>query len=112
VSDVQGSLEIALALIRGDLDRISRDVEKDNRKMDMGESIAVVRYTGALVDAQKADVAASREAEKEASRMSPAQILAKMREMVGARDLLDRDDHAGASESDEPPPSRRRSRPG
>ncbi len=58
--------------------------------MDQKESFAVVRYVGALVDAQKADEIARKAADEIAKTMAPAALLQKLMEMPAARELLER----------------------
>lgn len=90
MADTTESLDIALALIRSDLDKIQAAVKEGARVMDQKESFAVVRYVGALVDAQKADDAARKAAEELAKTMAPATLLQKLMELPAARELLER----------------------
>lgn len=87
MADVAESLDIALGLIRGDLDRISTAVTEGDRKMDVGERIAVVSYAGALVDAQKAGAAALAAAEREAAKLTPAELLKKLEDLPIVREM-------------------------
>jgi hypothetical protein len=76
--DTDDSLDIALRLIRRDLEMIQGAVSLENRIMNQGESMAVGRYVGALLDTQKSEIAALMAARQAAEKTSPAEMLEKL----------------------------------
>lgn len=88
MADAGAALDVALGLIRGDLDRIQAAVTKGQRLLGEDESKAVVRYAGALVEAQRAEIAIAREAEKQAAALTPRELLAQLSTLPGVRDAL------------------------
>lgn len=94
MADAGAALDVALALIRGDLDRVAASVTKNNRVMSEEESRAVVRYAGALVEAQRAEIAIAREAEKAAAALTPQELLAQLSTLPGVRAAMANDERA------------------
>jgi len=92
MSDAADTLDIALALIRGDLERIRDTVADASRTLKPQESGAVARYVSALCEAQKADLAVQAAAEKEMNKLPPSELFKQLRDMPGMRDFLDRDE--------------------
>lgn len=58
--------------------------------MKTEESTAVVRYVGALVDAQKADDAARKAAEEMARGLAPSALLQQLMDLPAAREIMQR----------------------